>query len=486
MTALVALMAFTTVLALVLILGDLIAKGASSLDWNFFVRNPVPAGETGGGVANAIVGTVIIVGIAGLIGLPIGIGAGLYLAEYGSGRLGFLVRFVADVLNGTPSIVIGIFAWTWLVKPAGRFSALAGSVALAVLMIPMIARTTEEMVRLVPHSLREAALALGYPRWRTSLRIVTRTALSGIVTGCLVGIARIAGETAPLLFTALGNLNFSTSLGQPMQTLSLQIYVYATGPFDEWHRLAWAAALVLMGLVLVLAAAARWVTRQRYGSARYIGPSGCGKSTFLRCLNRMHELSEGGWVTGKVLLDEVDIYASDVNPVQLRRRIGMVFQRPTPFPTMSIYDNVAAGLRVNGRRSRPELDEAIERALRQAALWDEVKDRLRASALALSGGQQQRLCIARAIAPQPEILLLDEPTASLDPTGTQRIEELCHLLKRLYTIAIVTHNLQQAARVSDYTAFFYMGRLVEVGRTSTLFTKPGVEQTEAYITGRFG
>ncbi len=216
-----------------------------------------------------------------------------------------------------------------------------------------------------------------------------------------------------------------------------------------------------------------------------IGPSGCGKSTFLRCLNRMHELSEGGWVTGKVLLDEVDIYASDVNPIQLRRRIGMVFQRPTPFPTMSIYENVAAGLRVNGRPRR-EMDEAVERALRQAALWDEVKDRLPASALELSGGQQQRLCIARAIAPQPEILLFDEPTASLDPAGTQRIEELCHELKRLYTIVIVTHNLQQAARVSDYTAFFYMGRLIEVGRTRELFTKPQVEQTEQYITGRFG
>ncbi len=217
-----------------------------------------------------------------------------------------------------------------------------------------------------------------------------------------------------------------------------------------------------------------------------IGPSGCGKSTFLRCLNRMHELSEGGWVTGKVLLDDVDIYASDVNPVQLRRRIGMVFQRPTPFPTMSVYDNVAAGLRVNGGRSRTDVDAAVERALRQAALWDEVKDRLRTSALALSGGQQQRLCIARAVAPEPEILLLDEPTASLDPAGTQRIEELCRELKRFYTIIIVTHNLQQAARVSDYTAFFYMGRLIEVGRTDELFTKPQVEQTEAYITGRFG
>jgi phosphate transport system ATP-binding protein len=217
-----------------------------------------------------------------------------------------------------------------------------------------------------------------------------------------------------------------------------------------------------------------------------IGPSGCGKSTFLRCLNRMHELSEGGWVTGKVLLDGQDIYDAAVDPVRLRRRIGMVFQRPTPFPTMSIYDNVAAGLRVNGHRPRKELDAAVQRALAQAALWDEVKDRLRASALALSGGQQQRLCVARALAPEPEVLLLDEPAASLDPAGTQRIEELCHELKRRYTIVIVTHNLQQAARVSDYTAFFYLGELVEIGRTDELFTRPAKQQTEAYITGRFG
>src|SRR5216117_1197093 len=217
-----------------------------------------------------------------------------------------------------------------------------------------------------------------------------------------------------------------------------------------------------------------------------IGPSGCGKSTLLRCLNRMHELTPGASVTGEVLLDNVNIYAGDVSPIELRRRVGMVFQRPTPFPTMSIYDNVAAGLRVNGHRGRRALDEVVERALTQAALWDEVKDRLRASALALSGGQQQRLCIARALAPQPEVLLLDEPTASLDPAGTQRIEELCHELKRLYTIVIVTHNMQQAARVSDYTAFFYLGDLVEVGRTDELFTRPAEERTEAYITGRFG
>jgi phosphate transport system permease protein len=268
MTVLLVILSFTAVLALVLILGNLIAKGASSIDWAFFTNSPVPAGQSGGGVANAIVGTGIIVGLAALIGVPIGVGAGMYLAEYGSGRLGFMVRFIADVLNGTPSIVVGIVAWTFIVKPMHGYSALAGSVALAILMIPMLARTTEEMVRLVPHSLREAALALGYPRWRTSLKVVARTAMGGIVTGCLVGIARVAGETAPLLFTALGNLNFTLNVNQPMQTLSLQIYVYATGPFEEWHRLAWASALVLMGLVLIISLSARWVTRQRYGSVR--------------------------------------------------------------------------------------------------------------------------------------------------------------------------------------------------------------------------
>jgi phosphate transport system ATP-binding protein len=217
-----------------------------------------------------------------------------------------------------------------------------------------------------------------------------------------------------------------------------------------------------------------------------IGPSGCGKSTFLRALNRMHELSEHGWITGRVLLDGEDIYGPRVNVMQLRRRVGMVFQRPTPFPTMSVYDNVAAGLRLNKRLPRAELDGVVERSLRQAALWDEVKDRLRTSAMALSGGQQQRLCLARTIAPTPDVILLDEPTASLDPQGTQRIEELLFELKRDFTIVIVTHNMQQAARVSDTTTFFYLGTMVETGPTRQIFTAPRNEQTEAYITGRFG
>jgi len=217
-----------------------------------------------------------------------------------------------------------------------------------------------------------------------------------------------------------------------------------------------------------------------------IGPSGCGKSTFLRCLNRLHELSRGASVAGEVLLDTADIYAADVDPVAVRRRIGMVFQHPNPFPTMSIFDNVAAGLRVNGRMARGAVRDAVERALRGAALWDEVKDRLGASPLGLSGGQQQRLCIARAIAPAPDIVLLDEPTSALDPIATQSIEELVQQIKTDFTVVMVTHNMQQAARIADFTAFFYLGELVEHDVTTKIFTTPTEARTEAYVTGRFG
>jgi phosphate transport system ATP-binding protein len=217
-----------------------------------------------------------------------------------------------------------------------------------------------------------------------------------------------------------------------------------------------------------------------------IGPSGCGKSTFLRSINRMNELIPHTRSEGEILLRGESIYRADQDVVKLRKRVGMVFQKSNPFPK-SIYDNVAYGARVNGlAKKRRDLDEIVERSLRGAALWDEVKDRLDRSALSLSGGQQQRLCIARALAVEPEVLLMDEPASALDPIATQRIEELIYHLKEQYTIVIVTHNMQQAARVSDYTAFFLMGRLVEIGRTNDIFTNPREEQTEAYITGRFG
>ncbi|MBI2186643.1 MAG: phosphate ABC transporter ATP-binding protein [Acidobacteria bacterium] len=218
----------------------------------------------------------------------------------------------------------------------------------------------------------------------------------------------------------------------------------------------------------------------------FIGPSGCGKSTFLRTLNRMNDIVPGTRVEGRVLIDDADIYAPGVDVVALRRRVGMVFQKSNPFPK-SIFENVAYGLRINNMAgSRSELAGRVEESLRQAALWGEVKDRLHESALAISGGQQQRLCIARALAVRPEILLMDEPASALDPIATQRIEELIYDLKQAYTIVIVTHNMQQAARVSDYTAFFWLGRLVEYDRTDKIFTNPAEQLTEDYVTGRFG
>lgn len=216
-----------------------------------------------------------------------------------------------------------------------------------------------------------------------------------------------------------------------------------------------------------------------------IGPSGCGKSTFLRTLNRMNEIIENTRLEGKILLDGVDIYSNEVDAVEIRKRVGMVFQKSNPFPK-SVFDNVAYGLRINGVKKRIEIADRVEKSLIEAALWDEVKDRLSDSALSLSGGQQQRLCIARALAIDPEVLLMDEPASALDPISTQKIEDLIHELKKKLTIVIVTHNMQQAARVSDYTALFYLGKLVEIDETQRIFTNPRDQRTEEYITGRFG
>ena len=218
----------------------------------------------------------------------------------------------------------------------------------------------------------------------------------------------------------------------------------------------------------------------------FIGPSGCGKTTLLRCLNRMHEMTPGAHADGRVVVDGVDIYDKSIDPVIIKRRIGMVFQKPNPFPTMSIFDNVSAGLRLNGMNNKTIIREIVEQSLRNAALWDEVKNQLDDPGMSLSGGQQQRLCIARALAMQPEVLLMDEPTSSLDPFGSSKIEELVRILKDNVTIIIVTHNMQQAARVSDFTAFMYLGDLIEYGSTNQIFMNPEKELTERYISGKFG
>lgn len=268
MSWLAAASAALVVLPLLLILALLLWQGGSAVNLDFFTHLPKPVGEVGGGMANAIVGTLMLLTLAAIIGLPVGILGGLYLAESRDRRLPWLARFLADVLNGVPSIVVGIFAYTVIVLPMRRFSALAGAFALAVIMLPIVVRTSEELVRLVPASLREAALALGIPQWKVLLRIVLRTARAGIITGVMVAIARVAGETAPLLFTAFGNRFWHQGLDQPIAALPLQIFAYAIAPYDDWHRQAWAGALVLIGLVLVVSFAARLATSGRFTGVR--------------------------------------------------------------------------------------------------------------------------------------------------------------------------------------------------------------------------
>ena len=268
MACLTALAAFLVILPLILILAFLVYQGASAVNLDFFTQLPKPVGEPGGGMANAIVGTLTLIGLASCLGLPLGILGGIYLAESRDRRLPWMIRFLADVLNGVPSIVIGIFAYTIVVLPMRRFSALAGGFALAVIMLPIVLRTTEELVRLVPASLREAALALGIPEWKVILRVVLPTARAGIITGVMVSVARIAGETAPLLFTAFGNRFWHQGLLQPIAALPLQIFAYAIAPYDDWHRQAWAGALVLIVMIFSSSLVARIVTRGRYSGLR--------------------------------------------------------------------------------------------------------------------------------------------------------------------------------------------------------------------------
>jgi phosphate transport system permease protein len=266
-TGVCALCVALAIFPLLSLLWLVVSQGAAGLSWQFFVSLPTPVGEPGGGVGNGLAGTIYMVGLASLIGLPTGIAAGVFLAERGDGRLGSVVRFTAEVLSGVPSIVVGIVAYGLVVMPMKRFSALAGAVALAILMIPPLARSTEEFIRLVPTSLREASLALGIPQWKTSLRVVLRTALGGIVTASLLAVARAAGETAPLLFTALNNQYWNWKLDQPTGSLTVQIFNYAISPYEEWHAKAWTAALVLLLLVGVLNLAARLLTRSRMKGA---------------------------------------------------------------------------------------------------------------------------------------------------------------------------------------------------------------------------
>ena len=264
MTVLTGLFAALVICALVVILGYIAVTGVRELNLSFLINDPKPVGEPGSGIANAIVGTLVLIGIASVIGLPIGILGGLYLAEFGSNRFGNAMRFLIDTLTGVPSIVVGVFVWTIMVRTLGHFSALAGGVSLAIIMMPIVARTTEELIRLVPQSMREASLALGAPVWRMTLGVVLRAAAGGVATGAMLAIARIAGETAPLLFTALSYSYTSTDINQPIASLTYQIFYYAGSPYEQWHAMAWAATLVLVGMILTINIGVKILARQRH------------------------------------------------------------------------------------------------------------------------------------------------------------------------------------------------------------------------------
>jgi phosphate transport system ATP-binding protein len=507
---------------LVWILSTLLYEGGAALVRASLYYQMTPPPGADGGLANAIAGSLLMVGAGTLIGTPIGILAGTYTAEYGrKSWLANATRFLNDVLLSAPSIVIGLFVYSVYVARVGHFSGWAGSLALGLLVIPVVVRTTDDMLKLVPGSVREAAAALGCPTWKMITSITYRSARVGMVTGVLLAVARISGETAPLLFTSLNNQFWSTNMNAPMANLPVVIFQFAMSPYEDWHRLAWGGAHhpggagpqhhratpVPEGRLSEEMQGTRDVQIKVrnlqffYGGFQalkninleipsrkvtaFIGPSGCGKSTLLRVLNKMYALYPEQRAEGEVLMDGENLLTTRQDVSLIRAKIGMVFQKPTPFP-MSIYENVAFGVRLFEDLSKRDMDERVEWALTRAALWEEVRTKLNQSGHSLSGGQQQRLCIARGIAIKPEVLLLDEPCSALDPISTAKIEELIHELKSDYTVVIVTHNMQQAARVSDYTAYMYLGELIEYGVTDEIFIKPKKKQTEDYITGRFG
>ena len=554
-----------------------IGKGGSVFGWSFLTHDPPILDQlSGGGMLPAIVGTLVITGAATAMAVPLGILGAIYLNEYGQrGRLARLIRFLAEIMIGVPSIVMGLFIFTVWVLHFKNQTAFAGTLALGCLMLPIVIRTSEEMLRLVPDELREGSSrarqsqGAHHPHRRPARRRprnrqrgaarrgpgrrrdrtaavhhrdrhvhehqplprpehgpvgpdlpqcdipVRRRPAARLRGGADPGTAgvhvhgavpardhdlrppivrcwSVTMDTARVRATPSPATTVAPVLTRPPAERP-DVTGDAPAPRPDERQIVFDLAGVEVryhGVSAVhnvnLAVAAREITA-------FIGPSGCGKTTVLRSLNRMHDITPGAEVLGRITYHGEDLYGPRVDVAEVRRRIGMVFQKPNPFPK-SIHDNVAYGPRINGRK-RGELDDLVESALRRAALWDEVKDKLKHSALGLSGGQQQRMCIARALAVEPDVVLMDEPCSALDPIATARIEDLMQELKHDYTLVIVTHNMQQAARASDRTAFFTaevddagrrVGCLVEFDSTEQLFTQPSDQRTEGYITGRFG
>ena len=491
-------------------------RGITSISISFLTTAPSALNNTFGILGN-IINTLYIVVITLLIATPIGVGSAIYLNEYAKpGRIVRLIEFTTETLAGIPSIIFGLFGYVFFGTTLKLgYSILTGALTLSLMVLPLITRNTQEALKTVPLSYRSGALSIGATKWYMIRTILLPSAMPGIITGIILAVGRIVGESAALLFTAgsgylLPNLSngagaLISKIMEPGGTLTIQMYLCMS---KAQYDYAFAIALVLLVIVLSINFLTKYLSHKfdvnrdlYYGNnhalkkvtmsmkenaiTAFIGPSGCGKSTFLKTLNRMNDLVENVSIKGTVLLDGENIYDPKVDTTLLRKKVGMVFQQPNPFP-MSIYDNVAYGPRIHGIKNKAQLDAIVEQSLKGAALWDEVGDRLKKSGLSLSGGQQQRLCIARALAVEPEVLLMDEPTSALDPISTLKIEDLMEELKKKYTVVIVTHNMQQAARISDYTAFFLVGEVVEFAPANQMFSDPKDKRTEDYITGRFG
>ena len=431
-----------------------------------------------------------------------------------------VIRLTTETLSGIPSIVYGLFGMLFFVNALGwGFSLLAGAFTLSIMILPLIMRTTEEALKAVPDSYREGSFGLGAGKLRTVFRIVLPSAVPGILAGIIPGDRAYRGrDGGPHLHGrhrgpgSVQRVRLRPNPGrthvQSVQRGSLHGSGLRHGSHPARPRGGHQRAvrrdrkktdesigkgmemskISIRNLDLYYSdfKALKNVNLEIEANkiTAFIGPSGCGKSTLLKSINRMNDLVEGCRIEGTIELDGQNIFKGmDVN--MLRKRVGMVFQKPNPFP-MSIYDNIAYGPRTHGVHSKAKLDDIVEKSLRNAAIWDECKDRLKSSALGMSGGQQQRLCIARALAVEPEVLLMDEPTSALDPISTSKIEDLAMELKKDYTIVMVTHNMQQAVRVSDHTAFFLLGEVIEYNDTEKLFSIPSDKRTEDYITGRFG
>ncbi len=519
-----------TVLAILLVLlYDVIKRGGGAISWEF-ISQPPRRGMTEGGIFPAIVGTFIVTIVTAVLAIPLGMFAAIYLNEYArQSRLTRLIRLSIRNLSGVPSIVYGLFGVILFVNVL-KFgtSILSAGLTLGLLTLPWTITASEEALKTVPNSYREGALALGATKWQAIRTNVLPYAVAGnadrdrpragpgrgrdgpdLVHGCRV-LSPVPPQIPerPVHGPALSSLYPGHPAPRhpagPAPGLRHGPGAYRPRPRNEHDGGRHPLSIETPTQVVKMDTPAKIETRNLnfyYGSKQalrninlvcadrrvtaIIGPSGCGKSTFIRTLNRMNDVIPGTRVEGEILLDGIDINSPAVDVVELRKNVGMVFQKPNPFPK-SIFDNIAYGLRINNGKSRTKIEEIVEKSLLEAALWEEVKDRLKENAFALSGGQQQRLCIARALAVEPKVILFDEPCSSIDPIATAKIEDLIMKLKKSYTVVIVTHNMQQAARVSDFTAFMMLGELIEFDKAEKIFTNPANKLTEDYITGRFG